>query len=524
MTPTERCQRSRAKAKAERETAFERAELERALTGGEPPADAAAAVQAVQEWARENLVIPPGHPNAGEPMELPDFAADFLRDAWNAPESALSVARKNAKSAICAVLALAFIAGPLAPRGGGMRIALASLSRDKAGELRDQVEAIAVASGLDGLKFMRRKIIGPGGRIEVLAADAAAGHASGFDLVIVDETGLMPERRRAFLAGLRSSVSAKQGRIVHISVKGGEPLFREVLENPATVAHVHAAPPDCTIDDPAAWRAANPGLGTIKQEQYMRDQVERIRHAPADEPAFRAFDLNQAVDPEAELIITASDLRTCFVQEADLPPRRGSAFVGFDFGEARSGTAAAAVWPQSGRCEFWLAFGDQPSPKDRGKRDDAPYEQMIRRGELRTYPGQIVPVADFLADVAQDLGETTVAACGSDPYKRAEAKTWLQQAAVDWPYQNAEGTRKHSADVRALTRLVHGKRLAMRDNLALVTAIAKHKARRDVAGNVLLTKQNNLGRIDLLSAWLIACGLGEESFDTPLFDGFVGVM
>ena len=88
------------------------------------------------------------------------------------------------------------------------------------------------------------------------------------------------------MAGLRSSVSAKGGRILHIfRCAATRPLFAEILANPAVTSHVHAAPAGCKLDDEAAWQAANPGLGTIKQRAYMRAEVERIRGAPTDEPS-----------------------------------------------------------------------------------------------------------------------------------------------------------------------------------------------------------------------------------------------
>ncbi|MDE0705278.1 MAG: terminase large subunit, partial [Rhodospirillaceae bacterium] len=268
-----------------------------------PAADPAGELAA---WARARLVVPPGHPEAGKPMELPAFAEAFLREGWEAHESALSVARKNAKSAICAVLALWHLAGPRAARG--WRGAIASVSKEKAAELRGQVAAIAEASGLPDVRIRRSPYPGvietDTGSLLTLSADRTAGHAHGFDLVIVDETGLMPERARELLAGLRSSVSAKGGRVLHISVRGDSPLFREILDNPATMAHVYAAPDGCELADRDAWAAANPGLGTIKRVAYMEAEVARIAGgAPGDEPAFRAFDLNQALSPTAELIV-----------------------------------------------------------------------------------------------------------------------------------------------------------------------------------------------------------------------------
>ena len=463
-------------------------------------------------WSREKLVVPPGHPASGQPMELPDFAVDWLRDSWTSHESALSVGRKNAKSGICAVLVLGYLCGPL--RRPGWRGAVCSVSLPKAAELRDQVAAIALASDLT---VNIRKSPYPGaiesatGKFESLSADRTAGHASSFDLVLVDETGLFPESSRDLLAGLRSSVSAKLGRVAHISVRGDSPLFAEILNNPANVVHVHAAPDGCRIDDEAAWLAANPGLGTIKQRAYMRSEVTRIEAgAPGDEPSFRAYDLNQALSPTREMICSPDDLRDCFMDEP--PPRSGPVVLGLDAGEATSATAAAAIWPETGRCELWMGFGDNPAIQDRAKRDDAPYVQMVQRGELKLYPGRVTPVHEFMADVAESLAGCEVIAAAADGYKDSEIRDWLDRAgSPPWPveFRRTGAGKTGSADIRAFQRLVMQKKIRMAESIALATAITKSTLRRDGQGNPALDKAKHRGRIDVLSAAVIAAGLAE---------------
>ena len=297
-------------------------------------------------------------------MALPEFAISWLRESWNAHESALSTARKNAKSAIAAIVCLAYLVGPL--RRPGWRGAIASITKEKAGELRRQVREIAEASNLD-IRIRRSPYPGviesSTGSLDTLSADRTAGHASGYDLVIVDETGLFPLRARDLLAGLRSSVSARAGKVRHISIRGDSELFREILENPAVVAHVHAAADECDIGDEAAWRAANPGLGTIKSLKYMREEVARVAGVASDEPSFRALDLNQALSPAREMLCTPGDLlAACFADEIDC---RGPCYLGIDIGEAGSGTAACGFWPVTGALRTWLAFGDTCRPSSR---------------------------------------------------------------------------------------------------------------------------------------------------------------
>ena len=126
------------------------------------------------------------------------------------------------------------------------------------------------------------------------------------------------------------------------------------------------------------------------------------------------------------MIFSPTDLVGCHVDE--LPAREGPCWVGLDCGEATSGTAAAAVWPTTGRCEFWFSFGDVPSLAERGRVDGARYEEMARRGELTTYPGRVTPVAAFLEDLAVALvrrGRPELLA--ADGYKDAEVRDYLEK-------------------------------------------------------------------------------------------------
>ena len=167
--------------------------------------------------------------------------------------------------------------------------------------------------------------------------------------------------------------------------------------------------------------------------------------------------------------------------------------------------------------ETWFAFGDVPDLATRGKRDDAPYLQMERRGELRTYPGRVVPVAAFLADLQADLTGCRVAGAAADSYQDSEALDFLDRAAVRWPIQfrRVGAGKDGGADVRALQRLVIQERLRMAENLSLATAIGKSTVRYDGKGNPGLDRANSRGRIDVLSAAVIAAGLAEPAFDRP---------
>ena len=481
--------------------------------------------EAVADWARSRLVVPPGHASAGQPMELPPYFVAFLADALRpgVRESGCFVGRKNAKSACVAALVLAHLAddGPLRRRG--WRCGVASVNADKAGELWMQAEDIAAASGLEGFRFGKvpRVIVSEWGRVDFLSADRSAGHASGFDLAIVDELGLFPERGRALVAGLMSSTSARDGRMLAISIIGSSPLSQEMIArdgDPATVVHVHQAPAGCALDDEDAWRAGNPTLGTIKSEGYMQAMSRRAAANPNEQSAFRAFDLNQPSDPGREMIVPLDAWESC--ARRALPEREGDVFVGIDLGGSTSMTAAALYFPATGRLETMGAFGDVPGLAIRGEADGVGtrYGKMQERDEIRTFPGRVTPVAAFIAWLVEVLDGSAPTLALMDRYRQAEAVDALTGAgAAWWPVEfRAQGSGKDgSADVRAFQRAVHGGRLRPGECLLLESAISESAIRYDANGNPSLEKGRQKGRIDALSAAVLAVGAGERAMASP---------
>ena len=512
-----------------------------ALTPPETPADVLPgdAADLLAAWCASTLIVPPGHPLAGLPMVMPDYIHAFLADVLQPAvhEGLLCTARKNSKTGGIAMFLLGLLVGPL--RRAGMRIGTVSVNREKAGELLGQCRAIAEASNLDGLDFLRTPapghIRGPAGSTaEFLSADKKAGHASGFDWSIVDELGLMTERDRDLIAGMRSATSARNGKLIALSIRGESPMLEEMLDRrdlPTCAIH-HYAPDTIQgaavdIQDRKIWAAGNPGIAAgIKSEAYMVAESTRVMVTPMDLNSFLAFDLNLPQKPTREMIFAPSDLTACVVDE--LPERAGPCYVGIDFGEATSGTAACAIFPQTGRVETWFAFGDNPDVLTRGRRDGSRYDLMQQRGELTTYPGRVTPVAGFLGDVVASLEGVNVKHVAMDSFKDSEAKDFMERAGINWrvDYRRVGAGKDGSRDLRALQRLVLNRKLKLPDSLALVTAVSKSEIRRDANGNPALNKADSRGRIDLLSAAVIAAGLAEPEFDKPasrgIYLGLVG--
>ena len=484
----------------------------------DPPAEPGAALCA---WSPGALIVPPGHPAAGSRFELPEYLAAFFVDALavDTHEAALIIARKNAKSAGVAALLLAFLVGPL--RREGWRCGVASLSREKAGELRSQVEAIALASGLQGVEFWKRgapSITTEGGSIDILSADKNAGAASSYDLAIVDEIGLLGEKDRPLVNSMRSSVSAKRGKFLSLSVWGDGPFCGEIVkrrDDPGVAVHLHQPPEDCALDDEAAWHAANPGLAAgIKSIDYMRAEARRVLTTTADQASFRALDLNLPGSPSREMVCSPDDWSACTVPQEKLPARSGACFIGFDAGGSSSMTAAAAYWPETKRLEIYAAFPANPGLDERGQADGVGgiYSQAHARGELQVYAGRVTPVGAFLLHLAAALEGAEIAGAASDQYRRAEVQQALEAESLSWPWswRRMGSGPTGSSDVRAFQRLILRGDFRTVPSLLMPLALKSTLLRRDGNGNPAL-ERGNTGRIDVLSACVLATGLGAAS-------------
>ena len=485
---------------------------------------------ALCQWARDKLKIPPGHIHEGQAFDIPDYGQRFIKDALaeGCMDSLLCTGRKNSKTHITGVIILGHLGnGPLARPG--FRAGCASTSRLKAGELRSAIETTARASGLDEIEFWRRSqpaITAPNGSVDVLSADKNSGAAAGYNLALIDEIGLLQEKDRGLVTSLRSSLTAKRGRMICLSIFGSGPFVPEYLlrrDDPAVSVHLFQPPADSALDDEAAWHQANPGLACgIKQIESMRLASRTALACPGDQAEFRSQEMNLPGSPTQELICSPSDWQRNVVKHSsELPPRTGRAFLALDPGGSASMTSCACAW-ENGRLEFFSAFPSVPSLEDRGAADGCGslYVQARARGELKTYSGRVTPVADFLAGVIYELSDVEIVSGASDRFRKSEVMQILEDpktgAEFPWEFVPMGCGERGSADVRAFEKAVLRAEFKTLPSLLFASGLSSAVIRRDGNSNPGLERSGK-ARIDLISAAVLAAGLRSASGDDSEF-------
>ncbi len=374
----------------------------------------------------------------------------------------------------------------------------------------NQVIDILEASGVDAeVTFVRSPLPGVmhgprGGKLQFLSGNRTAGHGLDIDLGIVDETGLLPNSNES-LQNVFDAVAARDGRVILTGTQGDNLHYREIIERPdaRTAVHIYAADLDDDVSDPAVWKKANPGLGTIKSAAFMRDAYEKGDKS-GSLTEFRVWQTNQPLSSSRQLLIEYGQLQRAY--DATAKPIPGEpCFVGLDLGGSAAMTAAVIVYKESGLIRSLAAFpgeGELDLAK-RGKRDGVGnlYVKLAETGELFETSGAVTDVAEFLSRLRDEIGDHPVQSISGDRYRDAEFRTAMGRAKIDWPLiTRGTGPKDGDNDIRATRRVFLSGRANLQRSLLIEAAVAEADVKVSAKGACQLDKSHRNARIDVALA------------------------
>lgn len=175
-------------------------------------------------------------------------------------------------------------------------------------------------------------------------------------------------------------------------------------------------------DEPEMWIKANPGLGTIKREDYLVQMVEKAKADPSFKPTVLVKDFNIPQTNEAAwLNFEDLDNKEKFDIKFDY------CVGGFDAADSIDLNAAKAICMRPGdnkiyvRQMYWLPQAVIDKYSNEGKRqgrDNVPYELWISQGYLRTCPGNKCDKRIFLEwfKELRDVEDLYTMYIGYDPW------------------------------------------------------------------------------------------------------------
>lgn len=302
---------------------------------------------------------------AGSPLELQPFQDELIgeilerrRDpttgAWKRRrnEILVGVARKNAKTTLTAALALTLLTLDGEPGGN---VIIAAGKRDQARLLFRAAASMALQSTIGGkplgakragdgwLQIQRDRIYFPDLDASIIPVSADAQNEQGLNpnVAIVDELHVAAEKNRDLYDALITAQGARENPLmISLTTAGPIPagpcydLYRYGKEiesglrsDDSFMMRWFEAAPEADVDDPEAWRAANPGLDSIVMRSFLQRQSKAVLEGRLPEYSFRRLHLNQwttaserwlpytkwqeggapAVIPEGSLVMMAID-------------------------------------------------------------------------------------------------------------------------------------------------------------------------------------------------------------------------
>lgn len=392
--------------------------------------------------------IPSG--KLGKPFILEDYEKawvqaifGFVDDEGNRRfrEVLIEVGRKNGKTSLVAAIELYMLIadGEGAPQiyNAATTQAQAELAFNACNRMRRQSQLIArhVTKRTDSLSCDLNM-----GYIKPLAANTS--HLDGLDVHcgVLDEIHAMTTRDIYDL--IRQGMAAReQPLLIQITTNGftRNAIFDEQLayatkwidgqvddENADRfIAFIYELDERDEWESESSWVKANPGLGTVKSWDFMRQNFAKAKNDPSFRPTFMTKDLNMPENAAVAWLTFDEAVNVLTYDFKKMGFRYG--ICGFDAADTVDLTSAQMLMMKPDddhiyvRSMYWIPedviIADMESGKRR-ERDDAPYQKWIERGLMRTVHGNKVDkkvLIEWLQELKEDEDLWTYA-IGLDPW------------------------------------------------------------------------------------------------------------
>jgi len=429
--------------------------------------------------------------------------------------------RKNGKTQLAAMLALAHLLGPEVESRGEVY----SCANDRFQASKIFAEMVALIAGnpemVDRVNIVRFKKeiedLKSGSFYAALTAEAKTKMGLNPSMVIYDELGQAANRH--LYDAMDSAMGArKEPLLLVISTQAADdfaPMSQLVdygikvnagdIVDPSFHLTLHQAPLELDPWSPETWALANPALGDFRSLPDVERLAHQAQRMPAQENSFRNLILNQRVSAHTKFI-ERSEWNAC--AGPPLIPSGAKVYAGLDLGSTRDMSALVIIHQDIDGVfhvlpEFWL-------PGDIGERSDhdhAPYDVWVREG-LITPVGKTTDPATLALRVAELSRDYQLMTVGYDRWRINDFKRELDAIGCDVTLvEHGQGYKDMSPAVDIVERMVLNRRIRHGGNPVLQACVANAVVSRDPTGGRKLDKAKSTGRIDGLVALAMAFSL-----------------
>ncbi len=477
-------------------------------------------------WIETHCIVPDGR-DVGKPIVLRSWQKDMIIGIYDTPtrRAIISVGRKNAKTALAAILLLLHICGPEARPNS--QLYSTALSRDQAAIVYSLAAKMVRFSPLLSQFVTVRETIKELACIELgtlykaLSADAATSYGLSPVFIVHDELGQVKGPRHSLYEALETATGAQEAPLsIVISTQApNDADLLSILIDDAKQNHdkktklfLYTAPDDADPFCEETIRMANPAFGDFQNAEETMAMAEAARRMPAREAEFRNLILNQRVEAYSPFVT-----KGVWAESGDDPQFNGLVYAGLDLSETSDLTALIMVTVKNGwfnvKSTFWLPADGL---EERARQDRVPYDLWAKQGFLNTTPGKSIEYEYVAKHIANLFNEYDIRKVAFDRYNMRHLKPWLlkaglSEALITDRFQDfGQGFVSMSPALRNLETILLNTKMRHGNHPILTMCAANSVVKSDEAGNRKLDKKRSRGRIDGMVALGMACAVANE--------------
>lgn len=276
-------------------------------------------------------------------------------------------------------------------------------------------------------------------------------------------------------------------------------------------------------DKEECWEKANPGLGTIKSRDYLRQMVQKAKDDPSFKPTVMVKDFNMKQTAESAWL-RFEDLNN---EETFDIKKFGYCIGGFDAADSVDLNAAVAIFQRPDdeniyvKSMFWIpqsVIDEIDKTGNRKERDNAPYKLWIDQGYMRTCEGNRCDKRIFLEWFRElrDQHDIYTSFIGFDPWHVSDDLIREFQAEFG---RNAmipvrQGTITLSDPMKNLAADFKAKRIIYDNNPIMKWCLINTEVKTDINGNIQPVKGlDSRKRIDGVAALIDAYKVLQDKRD-----------
>lgn len=500
------------------------------------------------DWIEKHCRIPEGK-FVGKAVKLTVKQRQWIKRIYDTPTRTfiLSMARKNAKTALASFLLLLHLCGPEARPNS--QLYSAAQSRDQAAILFAlAAKVVRLSQDLNDVVIVRdtvkqlycREL---GTLYRALSADAATAYGLSPVFSVHDELGQVKGPRSELYEAIETASAAQEqplSIVISTQARTDADLLSVLIDDALTGAdptikvELYSAPlkefgPDGKEReaDPfteQAIRAANPHFDDFMNQEEVFKQARDAKRMPSAEAGYRNLILNQRIEAHNPFVTrsvwASNGADPCELDGEDV-------FGGLDLSSV-SDLTALVLTTEAGDVHptFWLP---ETGLEEKSRADRVPYDLWKEQGFLLTTPGASIEY-EFIAHHLRDVFDRcNVIALAFDRYNMKFLKPWLVKAGFSEEelvrfVEFGQGFVSMSPAIRSLESMLLAKKLRHGNHPVLAMCAANATVIKDPAENRKFTKSKATGRIDGMVALAMSVGVMPQEIESDTHEqGFVEI-